>query len=199
MTRPDHRLLGTIQFGSILRDVRREEPKPEPSIEELLRVREEEAFERGRQAGELALRESLLQQRGEFLELQRGVLNHLQNSLPEVMAQCEGTMVQLAFEVASRLVAGMPISMEIVQSVVREAVSKLTDAGRITVQVNPEDLELLQRANAPVLTEEITGERLTFEPSNQVTRGGCVLRTRFGSIDARRETKLEQLRNAVAS
>lgn len=199
MTRPDARLLGTIQFGSILREVRRVEPTPEPSVDELLRAREEEAFERGRQAGELALRESLLQQRAEFLELQRGVMNHLQNSVPEVLAQCEAAMVQLAFEVAGRLVAGMPISMELIQSVVREAVGELTDAGRITVHLHPEDLELLQRANAPVLTEEITGERLQFESSPTVTRGGCVLRTRFGSMDARRETKLEQLRQAVAS
>jgi flagellar assembly protein FliH len=199
MTRPDSRLLGTIEFGSILRDVRRVEPKPEPSIDELLRACEQEAFERGRQAGELALRESLLEQRTEFMTLQRGVFAHLRNSIPEVMAQCEAAMVQLAFEVAGRLVAGVPISTEMVQGVVREAVGELTDAGRITVHLHPEDLELLQKANAPVLSEEIAGERLEFEPSANVTRGGCILRTRFGSVDARRETKIEQLRQAVAS
>jgi flagellar assembly protein FliH len=199
MTRPDSRLLGTIEFGSILRDVRRVEPKQEPSIDELLRTCEQEAFERGRQAGELALRESLLEQRTEFMTLQRGVFAHLRNSIPEVLAQCEAAMVQLAFEVAGRLVAGVPISMEMVQGVVREAVGELTDAGRITVHLHPEDLELLQNANAPVLNEEIAGERLEFEPSANVTRGGCILRTRFGSVDARRETKIEQLRQAVVS
>ena len=151
------------------------------------------------EAGEFALRESLLQQRTEDLELQRSVLNHLRNSLPEVLAQCEGAMVDLAFEVASRLVAGIPISTELVQSVVREAVGELTDAGRITVHLHPEDLQLLQQANAPVLVEEIGGDRMQFESAPSVTRGGCVIRTRFGSMDARRETKLEQLRQAVAS
>lgn len=197
MTRPDSRLLGTIQFGSILRDVHRVEARPEPSVEELLRACEQDAFERGRQAGELALRESLLEQRAEFLALQRGVFAHLRNSVPEVLAQCEAAMVELAFEVAGRLVAGVPISMEMVQAVVREAVSELTDAGRITVQLHPEDLELLQSANAPVLNEEIAGDRMQFEASTTVTRGGCVLRTRFGSVDARRETKFEQLRQSA--
>ena len=197
MTRPDFLPLGTIQFGSILREVRLADPAPDPRLEEVLRAREEEAFERGRLAGEFGLRESLLQQRSEYLELQRSVLNHLRNSVPEVLAQCEGAMVDLAFEVASRLVAGIPISTEMVQSVVREAVGELTDAGRITVHLHPEDLKLLQQANAPVLVEEVGGDRLQFESAPAVTRGGCMIRTRFGSMDARRETKLEQLRQAV--
>ncbi len=199
MTRPELLPLGTIQFGSILREVRLVDPVSDPLPDEVLRLREEEAFERGRVAGEFALRESLLQQRAEYLELQRSVLNHLRNSVPEVLAQCEGAMVDLAFEVASRLVAGIPISTEMVQSVVREAVGELTDAGRITVHLHPEDFQLLQQANAPVLVEEVGGDRLHFESAPSVTRGGCVVRTRFGSMDARRETKLEQLRQAVAS
>ena len=34
---------------------------------------------------------------------------------------------------------------------------------------------------------------LRFVHSPEATRGGCIVQTRFGVIDARRETKLEQL------
>lgn len=38
---------------------------------------------------------------------------------------------------------------------------------------------------------------LRFAGSSEVTRGGCLVQTRFGVIDARRETKVEQIRQAL--
>jgi flagellar biosynthesis/type III secretory pathway protein FliH len=36
-----------------------------------------------------------------------------------------------------------------------------------------------------------------FQPSPEVTPGGCLVQTRFGVIDARRETKLELIRQSL--
>ena len=47
-----------------------------------LREREEAAYENGRQEGERALSEQLLQQRNEIVQLQNGVMNSLQQILP---------------------------------------------------------------------------------------------------------------------
>jgi len=33
--------------------------------------------------------------------------------------------------------------------------------------------------------------------SSEVSRGGCLIQTRFGLVDARRETKLEQLQQTL--
>jgi flagellar biosynthesis/type III secretory pathway protein FliH len=38
---------------------------------------------------------------------------------------------------------------------------------------------------------------LRFSGAAEVTRGGCIVQTRFGLVDARRETKMEQLRQAL--
>ena len=59
------------------------------------------------------------------------------------------------------------------------------------------DYELLQTANAPILLTDLGGERMTFQPSPQVTRGGCMIQTNFGIVDARRETKLQALKQAL--
>jgi flagellar biosynthesis/type III secretory pathway protein FliH len=37
-----------------------------------------------------------------------------------------------------------------------------------------------------------------FHDSAQVSRAGCLVQTRFGAIDARRETKLEAIRQSLA-
>jgi flagellar assembly protein FliH len=160
---------------------------------------EQAAYERGRRDGEKALSEKLVQQRGELIELQNGVLASLQRTIPEVTRECEGALVALALEIAGKLVGDLPISSEMVEASVREALGHVEQNSNLTVLLNPMDFELLQQANAPVLLTEVGGERLKFISSPQVSRGGCLVQTHFGVIDARRETKLEALKQSLAS
>jgi flagellar assembly protein FliH len=156
-------------------------------------------YERGRREGEKALSEQLIRQRGELTELQNGVLNSLRNAVSHVTRECEGAMIALALEIAGKLVGDLPISSELVEAAVREALTSVEQGSNLTVLLNPMDYELLQQANAPVLLTDVGGERLKFQTSPQVTRGGCLVQTHFGVIDARRETKLEALKQSLAS
>lgn len=158
---------------------------------------EREAYERGRRDGEKALREQLIRQRAEITELQNGVLNALRQSISQVTRECEGAMVALALEIAGKLVADLPISTEMVEAAVREALTHVEQKGSITVLLNPMDYELLQQVNSPVLLSDVGGERMKFESSANVSRGGCLVQTKFGVIDARRETKFEALKTSL--
>jgi flagellar assembly protein FliH len=178
-----------------LLDVRLAAPLDEAELAARLRAR----YEQGVQDGQKALREQLLQQRSELLELQKGVLQSLRQALPEVRSQCEAQLVELALEVAQKLVAGMPIAAEMVEAAIREALAHVEDAHDITVLLQNEDFELLQRANAPVLLAAVGGQKVRFEVSPEVTRGGCLVQTRFGVLDARRETKFDLLKKSLAT
>lgn len=156
-------------------------------------------YERGKHDGEKALSEQLIRQRGELIELQNGVLNSLTQAIGQVTRECEGAMIALALEIAGKLVGDLPISSEMVEAAVREALTSVEQGSNLTVLLNPMDYELLQQANAPVLLTDVGGERLKFQTSPQVTRGGCMVQTHFGVIDARRETKLEALKQSLAS
>ena len=157
------------------------------------------SYERGRLDGERALSEQLIRQRAEVMELQTGVLTSLRNAVPQVVRDCERALVALALEAASKLVSGMPVSAEMIEAAVKEAIAQVTDSAGFTVQLHPEDLTLLERINSPLLLPQGGDERIRFQPSAHVTRGGCVVQTRFGVIDARRETKLDLLQKAVMS
>lgn len=189
-------LLEPIRLAHPLRDVR---PVFASSSGALPRSLADElaAYERGRRDGEKALSEQLLRQRGELIELQSGVLSSLQQSIHNVTRECEGAMVALAVEIASKLVAELPISSEMVEATVREALANIEQNSSLTILLNPMDYELLQQANAPVLLSDVGGERMKFQTSPQVTRGGCMVQTHFGVIDARRETKLEALKQSL--
>jgi flagellar assembly protein FliH len=187
----------SIPFSHPLLGVRTLMRAPAQDWQEHLREREQEAYERGRRDGERALGGQLLQQRNETVELQKGILDSLRRVVPQVAQEAEAAIIELALEAARKLVAGQPITAELVEAVVREGLRQVEDTAEIIIQLHPEDLALLRQHNAPVLNGLPETGPLRFMGSAEVTRGGCIVQTRFGMVDARRETKMEQLRQAL--
>lgn len=189
----------SIPFARPLRDVRLLTRAPAQDWHEHLREREAAAYERGCRDGEKALGEQLLQQRHEMAEHQRGVVEALRRAVPQVIQEAETALVALALESARKVVAGLPVNQKLVEGVVREALKQVEDTAEIIIQLHPDDLALLRKHESAVLEGSPDNGPLRFVSSGEVTRGGCVIQTRFGLIDARRETKFEQLRETVSS
>lgn len=186
----------TLELDRPLVDVRWAQPASGPSEAEV-RAREEAAYQRGRRDGEKALSEQLLRQRAELIELQNGVLESLRQAAPKVARECENALVELALEVAQKLVAGLPITPAMVEAAVREALAQVEEATEIQVALHPEDLALLQQVNSPLLLPAGGMDVLQFVKSPEVSRGGCMIKTRFGLIDARRETRLQMIKQSL--
>jgi flagellar assembly protein FliH len=187
----------TIPLSHPLRGVRVLTQAPVQDWEAHLREREQAAYERGRRDGERALGEQLLQQRNETVGLQKGILDSLRRVVPQVVQDAEAAIIELALSTAQKLVAGLPISVELVEAVVREGLRQAEDTAEIIIQLHPDDLALLRQHNAPMLNGLPETGPLRFTGSPEVTRGGCIVQTRFGLVDARRETKMEQLRQLL--
>ncbi|HEX7570954.1 MAG TPA: FliH/SctL family protein [Verrucomicrobiae bacterium] len=189
----------SIPFRQPLREVRLLVQAPAQGWNEFLRDREQAAYQRGQQDGEKALTRQLLQHQGETGELQNGVLQSLARAIPQVVRETENALIQLALDAAQKIVAGLPINAEMIEAVVTEAVRQVEGSAEITVQLHPEDFKLLRLHQSAVLTGLPDSGPLHFTGSAAVTRGGCLVQTRFGVIDARRETKLEQLRQTLSA
>jgi len=93
----------------------------------------------------------------------------------------------------------LPMSVEMVEAAVREALLQVEGTADFQVRLHPSDLELLQRADSSLLAPTGDSKEIRFHASPEVTRGGCLVQTRFGLIDARRETKMEQLRQKISA
>ena len=187
----------TILFEEPLRDVRLLMSSPAQDWKSYLRETEQLAFERGRREGESSLNGQIIAQRNETLELQRGIFLSLQRSLPQVAHAAESALIEIALESAKKVVAGIPVDAAMIEATVRDALRQTEDTAEISVQLNPEDLALLRQLQSPLLAGLPEIGPLRFSSSPEVTRGGCMVQTRFGMVDARRETKFEQLRQSL--
>ena len=124
-------------------------------------------------------------------------MNALQRALPQVAHAAETALIEIALESARKVVAGMTVDAALIEATVREALRQAEDTAEISIQLNADDLALLRQHQSPLLAGLPETGPLKFSSSPEVTRGGCLVQTRFGMVDARRETKFEQLRQAL--
>lgn len=187
----------TIRFSQPLRDVVPCGAGAGASLGRYLEEREQRGYARGVQDGEKRLSQQLLQQRAELLQLQQGVLASLGQTVSQVARETESTLIQLALEVARKMVSEIPITQDMIEANLRAALAQVEEATEFFIQLHPEDLALLQRQSSSVLNAGTGEQKFHFHGSTEVGRGGCLVQTRFGIIDARRETRLETLRQSL--
>ena len=200
----------TISLAKPLRDLRLASAGPgaPPAGEDPYEAELQARYQRGVADGEKALAEKLFQQRAELHELVQGLLESLRNAVPQVIHEFAVTLsvtilvsalVSLALTVSRKLVADMPISAAMVEASVRDALAQVEGTAQFTVRLNRADLELLQKAGSPVLDPGDGSKQFRFLPSSDVTRGGCMVETNFGTIDARRETKFDLMKRSLTA
>lgn len=167
-------------------------------IASVLRDEARAAHQAGLLAGERRLSEQLLAQRNEMLQLQNGILASLRGAMDEVIQQAEQQLIELAFAIAQKIVGEIPVNAATVEAAVRSALAEVREGAELRFRLHPEDLQLLQGQNPAAFGAETEGRRLSFEASPEVERGGCLVETSFGVIDARRETRVAELRKGLA-
>lgn len=185
----------TITLPKPLRDVLLARPKPPaapagPPAPDPWQA----SYDLGRIDGEKAVSEQLVKQRAETSEMFQGLLTSLRQAIPQVVRDTENMLISLALEVAQKLVANMPVSAAMVEAAVQDALGQVQGAAQVTIRLHPADLELLQNSQSPLLSSGDGSNEFRFLGSPEVTRGGCLVQTRFGTVDARRETKFDLLK-----
>ncbi|MEA2484459.1 MAG: flagellar assembly protein FliH [Thermoleophilaceae bacterium] len=187
-------------------------PEPAPSLEQAARnarrlvaaaeaeadrIRDE-ARAAGRTEGLAAGRAEALAQAAPSLSAAVEALTAVRALEADLAERIEAQAVELALQVAERVVAGtIAVAPERLLDVVRGALRTIIERERVTLLVHPEDLDLMREGVAEV-TGALGGiEHIEVQEERRVARGGAILRTRVGEVDARIETKLGRVRSAV--
>ena len=167
-------------------------------IEDVERRAYEEAFAQGREAGLAAARaesEKHLKQLKTQVERLETALSSLAQPLQQVNDEVEQQLMTLALTIARQLVRReLKTDPAQVIAIIRETVSLLPAAARdVRVHLHPEDAAVVrERLAAP------TADRAwTIVEDPVMTRGGCKVTTDTALIDARIETRLNEVISAM--
>ena len=114
-------------------------------------------------------------------------------------AELETEAVDLAFSIAEKiLAASVAAAPSSVLEAVRGALRGIVERERVTLLVNPDDLELVRESEQDLRATLGGIEHCDVQAERRVGRGGVIVRYAEGQVDARLETKLERAREVVA-
>ncbi len=110
-------------------------------------------------------------------------------------AQVEREVVKLAVAVAKKIIhREIQADPDIIQTLVRVALSHVAEKSAVTVHLNPVDYNYLLERRAELSQSE--GRDISLLADKSVERGGCLIQTECGDIDARIEEKFREVGHA---
>ena len=142
-----------------------------------------EAHEEGRQQGYAEMTEVLVKAR-----LAHTALLH----------QAEPQIVKLSVKIAERIIGGeLQTGEDALIRIVTRAIEQLRQSKELVLRLNPQDAELLRRDKRALLDAVGRVKDIAFRDDPQVGRGGCVIETESGTVDAQLSTQLEMIENLL--
>jgi flagellar assembly protein FliH len=154
----------------------------------------------GYAAGLTEGREAGAEQARQAAEALDGALVELARRSEELLAAAEADAVELALQLAAKIVSGtVEVQPRRVLDVVAGALRRLTERREVVVLVAPEDLELVSERIEELQAHAGGIERCELLADRRVGRGGAIVRTRESEVDAKVATQLERARELVCA
>ncbi len=151
----------------------------------------ENIYSSGFQAGMEAGKQELQQQYRDDVLAVQSMLKEMEESFWRLKKDAELGLVNLAIQISRHVIqTELKIQPETIREIVEKTLTYANNLEVISVALNPEDYHYLTGQSD---IQSNISERIQFEKDSSITRGGCVVHTNMESIDARIETKLEQL------
>ncbi len=115
-----------------------------------------------------------------------------------ILGESEKTVVELSLALASKIIGTeVEVKPETVLAVARNAIHQLVDKSRVLLRVNPRDYEIVKRQQNNLRATVDGIKSLEIEEDVRVNPGGCLIETDSGNVDARLESQIEVLKEAL--
>jgi flagellar assembly protein FliH len=155
---------------------------------------ERESFATGYAQGERAGLEAANTRAEPMLRRLAQTLEELGTLRQQMIQQTERQMVDLALAIAHRILRReTSLDGDLIVAMARVALERLGDAGSVTVRLNPED----HRATVERHGNDWAGTKVRVIADPAVSRGGCLVDSDFGFIDAGVEAQFDEVMRAL--
>jgi len=162
-------------------------------LEEKIQLEKEQAYRSGFEDGKEIMRE----EQEMVIQLFLSLIEELKKQREDYLKSVEKEMVGLSLEIASKVIQQkIEQDEKVILKNLKHALKHLLDKGRIIIRLNPADLEIVSKHSKEIKSAEGLKE-LILEEDSKITRGGCLIHSELGHIDAQIETQLEMIGKAL--
>jgi flagellar assembly protein FliH len=159
---------------------------------------EKEAFRKGFDEGrESGYREGVDEVQ-RLIDRLHVILDKSMDKRAEILQETESEVVELVLIIARKVIKVISENQKnVVVSNVVQALKKLKSRGDVIIRVNIADLRLTSEHTKDFVSIAEGVKNITVIEDTQVDRGGCIIETDFGQIDARISSQLHEIEERI--
>lgn len=158
---------------------------------------EEDARKSGFEQGQHDGRDAASAELDEMLATMRGLVDVARAERHKIIEGAEPEIIKLAMVLAEKIIhQQVSVDKGVVVSMARAAITRLVNRETVTVRVNPADIEMIRESKEKMLANSDI-EHLRIVEDNRVDRGGVVMETESGTIDAKIMTQVKEAKRVL--
>lgn len=159
---------------------------------------EHEAYQKGYDAGrEVGFKQGQAEVR-RLIDRLGTIVGQAIDVREDIIAASEKQTVDMILLIARKVIKDEVVERkEVVLNNIREALRRIKDRDRVDIRVNFADLELTTAHKDELIRMMETLRKVNIYEDSRIDRGGCIIETDVGSIDARISTQLNAMEEAI--
>jgi flagellar assembly protein FliH len=171
---------------------RREEDKT--YLQELSR----QGFDEGYRIGAAQAEEDIKLQWADRLQEAQAIVERAYETKEKIISEGESFLVELSCSIAEKILnRKLAKSPEMSMKLFEKALARRKEQGVIVLCVSPSQFAHVQAAKDELIVMLDSQAELQIVPDSSIKEGGCIVRSAYGSIDARVDTQLEAIREQL--
>ncbi|MBQ1710542.1 MAG: flagellar assembly protein FliH [Treponema sp.] len=133
-----------------------------------------------------------------LIERMHKILEAVMQRREEILQDTESQIVELVILMARKVIKILSENQKnVIMANTMAALKKVKTRGTVTLRVNIEDVKLTSAHTDEFIKHVENIQGLTVLEDSSVEKGGCIVETDFGAIDARISSQLSELENKI--
>ncbi|RHW33307.1 hypothetical protein D1B31_20545 [Neobacillus notoginsengisoli] len=193
-----------LELQKQLEEYRNEFEEWKKREEELFLVQLEEEKRKGYQEGyQLGVEDGKNDGKRQYVsELQKAaeILEQAFQQKAEIIEEAEPFVLELTIEIARKVLQQeLKTNPEALINLIKGTLADVYETETVSIGVAPEDFSYVQKQRKQLLAPENGQIEVKVFPDYSIDEGGCIIRTSSGSIDARIDMQLGEIKKALLS
>lgn len=170
----------------------------EKKLQALTLEAKESGFDDGFQMGKQAAESEIQQTYQVKLEQVEQFIQKAYEQKEAIISEAEPFLLELSTAIAEQIIRQeLEDQPDKFLHLIKQHILRFKEKESISICVHPEDFEFIESKRA-LLVAVVNGEtEIKVIPDHTVTPKGCIIRTAYGSVDARIDTQIEEIKKVI--
>ena len=163
-----------------------------------IRITEQEFYEKGLSDGIRKGRELEKNETLQTLQTMSVIVKEMSALKKSTLENLEGEIVQLSLAVAEKVIhLEATTNREVIRGVLKEAIKNIGDRENMKIRVHPQDFQFMIEIKNDFLQSFDGIRNMTFAEDESIQRGGAIIETVCGEVDARLDQQYNEMKAAM--